>query len=359
MNIINKAFAWGYYRICLPVYGVLIGNRKKKNAVRKKYHIEKRQHNVVIFGTPNHGNLGDYAIYAAEKKLFEKVLPQSNVFGINMTDFQHEIDFLKKLLSHKDLLILTGGGNLGNQYMDDEKIRRSVIENFPDNRIVMFPQTLYFTKDAEGEAELKKTVEIYNRHKDLWLVARDEQSYRSMSDVFTGKVTLLPDVVLTWGSLTPAEKSGALQVFRNDVEGVLGKEEKQLVRDALQAEYETVEETDTEIFVDTQLEVLEPQLYRKLEQINKAELIVTDRLHGMIFAALAQTPCVVMGNYNHKVKETYKWVKHLDYIRFINELSELPGAIKQLKEKKDCRFEATEVEEKYQAFLEEILPCRF
>lgn len=359
MNILKKTFAWGYYRVLLPAYEALIGNRKKKNAVQKKYHIEKRQHNVVIFGTPNHGNLGDYAIYEAEKKLFEKVLPCSNVFGINMTDFQHEIEFLTRLLSAEDLLILTGGGNLGNQYMDDEKIRRTVIEKFPNNKIVMFPQTMYFTKDAEGEAELKKTVEIYNRHKNLWLLARDEQSYRNMSEVFSGKVILLPDVVLTWGKLTPVEKGGALQVFRNDVEGVLGKEEKHLVRAALQAEYETVEETDTEIVVDTKLDILEQELYRKLEQINKAELIVTDRLHGMIFAALAQTPCVVMGNYNHKVRETYKWVKHLDYIKFINELDELPEVIKELKEKKDCKFEATEVEEKYQTFLEEILPCRF
>ena len=75
----------------------------------------------------------------------------------------------------------------------------------------------------------------------------------------------------------------------------------------------------------------------------------------MIFAALAQTPCIVLNNYNHKLKETYKWIKHLDYIIYVSDLSELPVAVKQLKQKKNCVFVAEEVEEKYRAFLREII----
>lgn len=355
MNVFKKMISWGYYRIIAPLYEVLVGKRKRRKAIQQKYHICTKQRNVVIFGTPNHGNLGDYAIYAAEKKLLEQFLPQSNVFGVNMTDFQHEIVSLEKLLKKEDLLVLTGGGNLGNQYMDDEIIRRCVIESFPSNRIVMFPQTLYFTEDAEGERELQTTAEIYNAHKDLWLAARDERSYKTMQKVFTGKVKLLPDAVLTWGSLASADKKGALLVLRNDVEGVLGEVEKQQIHEMLQAEYDTVEETDTEIIVGEGLELLESELQRKMEQINRAELIVTDRLHGMIFAALAQTPCIVLNNYNHKLKETYKWIKHLDYIIYVSDLSELSVAVKQLKQKKNCMFMAEEVEEKYRAFLREII----
>lgn len=355
MNVFKKTISWGYYRIVAPLYEGLVGKRKQQKAIQQKYHICKKQRNVVIFGTPNHGNLGDYAIYAAEKKLFEQFLPQSNVFGINMTDFQHEIDSLKKLLKKEDLLVLTGGGNLGNEYMDDEIIRRRVIEGFPNNRIVMFPQTMYFTEDAEGERELQATAEIYNAHKDLWLAARDEQSYKTMRNVFTGKVELLPDVVLTWGRFAPADKKGVLLILRNDVEGVFEETEKRQTHDMLQAEYDTVEETDTEIAIGEELGLLESEMQKKMEQINRAELVVTDRLHGMIFAALAQTPCIVLNNYNHKLKETYKWIKNLDYIIYVSELSELPVAVKQLKQKKNCVFVAEEVEEKYCAFLREII----
>ncbi|MBQ9135765.1 MAG: polysaccharide pyruvyl transferase family protein [Lachnospiraceae bacterium] len=310
---------------------------------------------MVIFGTPNHGNLGDYAIFAAEKKLFQKMLPDSNVFGVNMTDFQHEIESLKNLLKSEDLLVLTGGGNLGNQYMDDEKIRRTVIQKFKNNRIVIFPQTMYFTEDIEGANELKKTSEIYNSHKDLWIVARDEHSYQEMKKVFTGEVRILPDVVLTWGKLERADKKGALLILRKDLEGVLDAEAKQWIKENLQATYETVEETDTEIDVPKRLEQLEIELQRKMEQINRAELVVTDRLHGMILAAIAQTPCIVLNNYNHKLKETYKWIEYLDYVVYVSDLSELPMAVNQLKKKISCEFRAEEIEEKYRMFLREII----
>lgn len=354
MNVLNKGFLWGYCRIIEPAYRVLIGNRRCRKKIKRKYHISRKQKNVVIFGTPNHGNLGDYAIYVAERMLFQRRLPERNVFGVNMTDFQHEISALKKLLKREDLLVLTGGGNLGNQYMDDEKIRRVVIEQFPNNRIVVFPQTMYFTKDTEGATELQKSAAIYNAHKDLWLVARDELSYRTMREEFTCKVRLLPDVVLTWGSLTPTEKKGALLVLRNDVEGVLDKEARTEITEMLVAEYEEVEETDTEIAIGNRTDELEEKLIQKLEQINRAELVVTDRLHGMIMAAIAQTPCIVLSNYNHKVRETYKWIESLDYVIYISELGEVTDAVKRLKKKKNCRFVGEEIEKRYDIFLNEI-----
>lgn len=355
MGFIKKVIAWSYYRLVFPVYTIVIEREKKKREVQKKYHIEKRNRNVVIFGTPNHGNLGDYAIYAAEKKLFCRFLPTCNVFGVNMTDFQHEVQALKKLLKKEDLLILTGGGNLGNQYMDDEIIRRTVIQTFPNNRIIMFPQTLYFTPDVEGERESIKTAAIYNAHKDLYLMARDAVSYHAMREKFTGSVQLLPDVVLTWGSFPVSDKDGVLVVLRNDLESIFGEKERQQIYDMLRAEYATVETTDTEIEIDGKADRLEQCLEEKMQQFNRAELIVTDRLHGMIFAALAQTPCIVLNNYNHKLKETYRWIQHLDYIFFLESADGLREAVCRLKDRKDCKFENKEIEERYKAFLEEVV----
>lgn len=355
MNFLKKVFSWGYYRILFPLYEALVGKGRRKRVVRKKYCIRRGIQNVVIFGTPNHGNLGDYAIYEAEKKMFCRFLPVSNVFGVNMTDFQHELGVLRELLKKEDLLVLTGGGNLGNQYMDDEKIRREVILAFPDNRIVLFPQTLYFTPDAEGRQEWQKTVVIYNAHKDLHLSARDVASFHAMQEKLAVPIVLLPDVVLTGESLPATDKNGALLVLRNDVESVLGKKEKQQIFDMLQAEYGSVEVTDTEIETDGNEESLKQCLQEKLQQFNKAELVVTDRLHGMIFAALAQTPCVVLNNYNHKLKETYRWIQHLDYIEFLDDRRKLPEVVERLKHKQNGKFDNREILEQYQKFLREIV----
>ena len=48
------------------------------------------------------------------------------------------------LIQKQDILILQGGGNFGNYYMDDEMIRRSVISRFKNNRIIMFHRPVYF-----------------------------------------------------------------------------------------------------------------------------------------------------------------------------------------------------------------------
>ena len=70
------------------------------------------------------------------------------------------------LIRQNDVLLLPGGGNLGNEYTPLEDIRRSVILNFPMNRIIVLPQTCYFTGDPVGNEEKMKTVQIYNDHKD-------------------------------------------------------------------------------------------------------------------------------------------------------------------------------------------------
>lgn len=70
---------------------------------------------------------------------------------------------------------------------------------------------------------------------------------------------------------------------------------------------------------------------KKLDDLKSAELVVTDRLHGMIFAAITSTPCIVLPNYNHKIKYQYEWIKHLNYIVFLDDLNNLENEIIKFK----------------------------
>ena len=46
--------------------------------------------------------------------------------------------------------------------------------------------------------------------------------------------------------------------------------------------------------------------------------MVTDRLHGMIFALLAKTPCLVLENKSYKIRGVYDWIKDAGHIKLTN-----------------------------------------
>ncbi len=96
--IVKRAVSVLWNKVLFPLYRGTIKAAKDKKYIRDKYHIQKNVRNVVIFGAPNHGNLGDYAIYFAECRLFVRYLQKGNIFGVNMRDFQHEIRALRRLL---------------------------------------------------------------------------------------------------------------------------------------------------------------------------------------------------------------------------------------------------------------------
>ena len=42
--------------------------------------------------------------------------------------------------------------------------------------------------------------------------------------------------------------------------------------------------------------VEEEKIEEMLKKYRKCQLVITDRLHGMIFAAITSTPCIALGN---------------------------------------------------------------
>lgn len=192
------------------------------HVIKNKYHMEADKQNVFIIGTPNHGNMGDQAIWYATQKLLEKYFMNANVVDVDMSDFETDIEGIAHLIQNQDILILQGGGNFGNYYMDDEMIRRSVISRFKNNRIIMFPQTVYFSRDKEGEEELKRSVSIYNKNKNLILIARDAESFECLKANFTNDMYMLPDVVLSLNAINmEKERKGVLICLRSDKESVM------------------------------------------------------------------------------------------------------------------------------------------
>lgn len=80
---------------------------------------------------------------------------------------------------------------------------------------------------------------------------------------------------------------------------------------------------------------------QKIEMWSRASIVLTDRLHGMIFSAITGTPCVAFSNYNHKIKESYEWIKYLPYIKYAENITQAREYIEELVNMKESNYDIT------------------
>ncbi|WP_304309931.1 polysaccharide pyruvyl transferase family protein [Bifidobacterium tibiigranuli] len=78
-----------------------------------------------------------------------------------------------------------------------------------------------------------------------------------------------------------------------------------------------IEPTSSQSNIRGAVQDREALVINKIREFQCAELIITDRLHGMVFAALAGTPCIAFNNTDHKVQGVYEWLSSLPYITFV------------------------------------------
>lgn len=302
------------------IYAWLINN-KAGDQIKQQIKSMAKQKNIYLFMVPLHGNLGDQAIVYAQTKLAAEYFPDYNVVEILHRDTKAGVRVLKKLIKNDDLIWLPGGGNMGDEYISEEQARRYIIKHFLHNKIVSFPQTIYFSPTDYGRRELSNSRKIYEKNKNLTLIAREQVSYEIMQKEFPKtNVMLIPDIVFYLNQVKAnRERQGILCCLRNDVEGVINFEQKLELLASLKKLCPELTATDTVLGREVDSDTREKELEEIWEAFRMARVVITDRLHGMIFAAITATPCVVLSNYNHKVQSSHQWLQGLDYIRFVKE----------------------------------------
>ena len=256
------------------------------------------------------------------------------LFMIDGWDTDSAVTSLKKCILPGDIIVCQGGGNFGNLYEFAEVFRRKVISSFRSNRIIVMPQTIFYTNDKNGKKELETDQKTINGCKDITLFARDSISFDLMKQYFNCDVYQMHDVVSMYDgtSFESKDRDGILVCLRSDKESALNCDEKQRIIEVCESISKNIVITDTctQYNIDTKdrIDILE----KKLKLFGKADVVVTDRLHGMIFSIITETPCVVLGNNHHKVLETYKTFSNCDYIKYVNSCNEVEKAIKELME---------------------------
>ena len=318
----------------------------KKNIKIIKYLKIPLGKKVYIFGTPEHSNLGDSAIVISEKYLLTDCgISSERIKEITFEEYTNNRKLMRSLINRKHLICHLGGANMGNQWIKEENFHRMLIEDFRFNQEMIFPQTIFYDNSLKGRMEMNNSIPFYNK-KNLTIAARERTSYEIMCSIYPeANIILVPDIVLYAGiqafsmSNDSFEKEGVLLCFRDDAEKKISEADQSYVRDFLiKKGYKF---TNTDMHANEKVTKLNRNelVKKKIEEFLRSQVVITDRLHGMILSVITGTPCIVFGNYNHKIKGTYDFIKKLGYVKYIENIKDFDDIFFKMVNLENCKYD--------------------
>lgn len=344
-NIFNfvkktKQIVFGYFK-----------NKKKYKDYDKK--------SIFICGIPEYGNLGDQAITIAEVNFISSCLTDSEIILIPEGEWYENLLCIKLITNkYHNICISPGGGNMGELYAVQENIRLSAVKNLKKAGIIIFPQSIDYLENSNASKKAKK---IYESHKCLTIFTREEQSELLRKKLFeTCDGDMVPDIALSYiPKIGEYERKGVIFCTRSDKEknknsqSALGE-----LRETAKTVFESVKTVDT--YSDEYRCKYEEQIHglnKIWKEFKSAELVITDRLHGMIFCAITNTPCIALDNTTGKVGYLYRtWLENSN-ILFLSNQNELQNAIDIIKNRKfenpDIDFE--ELRKSYSSLIKALV----
>lgn len=294
-----------------------------KSIFNKKVIVGKDRSRCFIFLAADYGNLGDVAITYAQKKFLYQKFPDHEVIEVPCGRSLSLLYSIKRGIKKEDIVTVVGGGNMGDRYFDIELLRLLVVETFKKNQIILFPQTIDYSDTKEAKSLLKLSQKIYPKAKNLTMIAREKVSFDKMKTFYPSvNVMLTPDIVMSLDERKDVERDNiAILCLRNDDEKASGTDTIiEEIKENLQKQGLSLLYRDTHI---GGRRYSEDEKYKRLKDLwddfRRAKIVVTDRLHGMIFAYITGTPAIILPNSNFKVEACYEWIRNKSNMLFIGD----------------------------------------
>ncbi len=296
-----------------------------------KYKSDNKK--VVVFLAGFYANLGDLAITYAQREFLRQVYPDRDIILVPSTETYTSMKTLKKIINKDDVITLIGGGNMSDLYWSLESARLFVIKNFKNNKIISFPQTVSFSDTEKGQKCLNTSRKVYSSHKNIVFFLRENNAFKRFQKYFPNvKCELCPDMVLSLKKTEPRmERNQVVCCLRNDGESYITGAQRKSVITQMRENFDNVILRDTvDVSVDECTEeVFENTLENFWGMLRSSKVVVTDRLHCMIFCVITGTPCIAIDNSNKKISGVYnEWLGEINWVKFatdsdINNIAEL------------------------------------
>jgi len=162
---------------------------------------------------PYYENIGDTLIWEGTR-IFLKQIKYKCLYSASSTTFYHH------KISQNTTILLQGGGNFGDLWEVPHSFRKKIIELYPSNKVIIFPQTVWY----EHQENIKADEFFFANHTNVTMCARDKVSFKFMQEHFPkNKVLLVPDMAFfidfdKFGKINTAKTERSLYAKRVDKE---------------------------------------------------------------------------------------------------------------------------------------------
>jgi exopolysaccharide biosynthesis protein PssK len=146
---------------------------------------------VVLLDVPTHTNVGDHAITLGELAYIRRV---GTAVSYLCTLHDYSPRRLRERLG-EGVILIHGGGNLGDLWPHHQRFRERVLAEFPHARVVQLPQSIKFQSDEN----LERARRAFDGHADFTLLVRDADSLSFAKKHFECRVELCPDSAFALG----------------------------------------------------------------------------------------------------------------------------------------------------------------
>lgn len=123
-----------------------------------------------------------------------------------------------------------------------------------------------------------------------------------------------------------------LVCLRGDSEATLPIVARDRLLTQVEKRFTKIRQTDTHVYYAPKNDAdVQKLLNQSWTQMAESELVITDRLHGMIFALLTGTPCITILSKSPKVEGVYnEWLKDNKMIKIIHSVDEFSQAVEEV-----------------------------
>jgi exopolysaccharide biosynthesis predicted pyruvyltransferase EpsI len=274
------------------------------------------QRQCALLDFPNHANVGDSAIWLAQERYVRRA-------GLRVVYRCDANSYSERRLAStigQGVILLTGGGNLGDLYAVNQELRERVIRRFSQNTIIQLPQSISF----RSRENLDRARTIFNAHPALTLLLRDAGSLDLARNEFRAPSILCPDIAFTLGpfkrraaAVVPifwlarsdneskhaelAEMGAGVerQDWMGEAPGPIGKLDRMLGRVAARFQGKAVlldQFMSSNVYGPWFRRLASERVEAGLRRLSRGRVVITDRLHAFILSLLMGVPHVVLDN---------------------------------------------------------------